>query len=66
MQQEVKAKAEEDVNKARELSAKRREGGSTPQTPHSTGSDSAPISARSEAEEEDKKSILEVPLPPLK
>lgn len=62
IEQEVKAKAEADVTKARELSAKRREGGSTPQTPHSEGT-SPPDSARSA--EEDKKATLE-PLPPLK
>eukprot|EP00026_Physarum_polycephalum_P007834 Phypoly_transcript_07903.p2 GENE.Phypoly_transcript_07903~~Phypoly_transcript_07903.p2 ORF type:complete len:115 (-),score=40.26 Phypoly_transcript_07903:1079-1423(-) len=76
-QQEVKAKAEEDVVKARELSARRREGGGggstphTPKTPH-TPSDSEPGTPHSEPpENHDEKpavaaSILEVPLPPLK
>jgi hypothetical protein len=76
VQQEVKAKAEEDVTKARELSARKREGGSTPQTPHSPHTPvtpGTPLSGRSSstaADEEDAKkpqgSILEIPLPPMK
>lgn len=71
IQQEVKGKAEEDVAKARELSARRREGGSTPhspKTPHTPSTPGTPTSeaSASAAEEKPAASILEVPLPPLK
>ena len=68
MQQEVKAKAEEDVVKARELSARRKEGGGstpdTPKTPHTPSTPGTPHG--NESEEKPAASILEVPLPPLK
>jgi len=63
IQQEVKMRAEEEAAKAKEVVAKK--SASAGQTPVDTPHDKDDQSAHSNESDDPKKSILEIPLPPL-